>query len=250
MGFENQRIVTQSLITMAPVMSFVAKHAFAGDVRQAQISFPQGATLTAKSGQEGNAWWWGSFNGREGWFPPAYVTATSQIAAPAFTPHTQQSMQQKMQQVTFTSSVQQQQARQASVPHHQTLQGGAQHQQHPAVGFGQPVVGFGQLPAIGFGQQPPTLGFAAQPGFGQQAAQSFGGQPTGFRAVESDPFAGLDLAPAHTMPTSQNLEIPTSAPTGGHPFTHSPMTMNNLGPIQGVTNTRSNESSTDRKSVV
>ena len=229
---------------MAPTMSFVAKHAFAGDIRQAQISFPQGATLTAKSGQEGNAWWWGSFNGREGWFPPAYVTATSQMTSPAFIPHTQQSMQQKMQQVTFTSSVQQQQARQISVPHHQTLQPGIQHQQHSAVGHVQPVVGFGQLPVIGFGQQPPTLGFAAQPGFGQQATQSFGGPPAGFRAIESDPFAGLDLAPAHTIPMSQNLNIPASTPSGDHPFTVSPMTMNDLAPIQSITNARSNENST------
>lgn len=50
---------------------YLTKHAFQGDVRQSQLSFPAGATIIAKPNQTG-AWWWGGFNGKEGWFPPAY----------------------------------------------------------------------------------------------------------------------------------------------------------------------------------
>jgi len=195
---------------MAPTVSFIAKHAFAGDVRQAQISFPQGAILTAKAGQEGNAWWWGSYSGREGWFPPAYVTAAPQQSAAAFSPQNEQSMQQKMQQVTFTSSVQQQQqVRQVYTPNPLIPQSGYQQQ--------QPVAGFGQPAATGFGPQP-----------------GFGVPTPAFRIAESDPFAGLDLAPVPAMPSFQNRELPAPTFTGSHPLSGGQMSMAGMPPASTV----------------
>jgi hypothetical protein len=75
---------------------FVAKYAFQGDVGQAQLSFVAGSTIVAKPMQEG-AWWWGSLNGKEGWFPPSYVTPAAPLhqAAPPV-------QQQRMQQVAFS----------------------------------------------------------------------------------------------------------------------------------------------------
>lgn len=87
---------------------YVTKHPFQGDPRQSQLSFPPGATILAKPNQDG-AWWWGSYNNKEGWFPPTYVTPVAP-AAPGFAP--QPNMQQRMQQASFTSAVQQQQMKQ------------------------------------------------------------------------------------------------------------------------------------------
>lgn len=53
---------------------YISKHAFTGDVRQAQLSFAPNTIILAKPGQDG-AWWWGSCHGKEGWFPPSYVSA-------------------------------------------------------------------------------------------------------------------------------------------------------------------------------
>ena len=61
---------------------YVAKHPFQGNPAQSQLTFPKGATIAARAGQEGKAWWWGSYQGREGWFPPAYVAPMSPAAAP------------------------------------------------------------------------------------------------------------------------------------------------------------------------
>ena len=151
---------------MANLVTFVAKHPFQGDPKQSQLSFPQGAKLTAKADQVGNSWWWGSYNGREGWFPPAYVTPMGGAPPPQQMPQTmnpQMSMQQRMQQATFASSVQQK-----------------QQQRQPVVGSGYP-----QQPATpqSFGAPPPQQqpGFGApmpqqQQGFPQQ--QGFGGVPS------------------------------------------------------------------------
>jgi hypothetical protein len=76
---------------------YVSKHLFQGDPRQSQLSFPPGATILAKPNQEG-AWWWGSYNNKEGWFPPTYVTPVT----PSFVPP---NMQQRMQQASFPSAV-------------------------------------------------------------------------------------------------------------------------------------------------
>jgi hypothetical protein len=227
---------------MVHTLSCVAKHAFAGDAKQAQISFPQGATLTAKSGQEGNAWWWGSYNGREGWFPPAYVTVAPQInpaVTAAFAPQNLQSMQQKMQQVTFTSSVQQQQARQAFTPSPLNPQGGFQQQPKPTSAFGQPApAGYGQPTTSGFGQ-PAQTGFGGQSGFAPQpAATGFGvaAASGGFANGFSDPFEGLDASPAPAMSTFQSQSLP--APTASaRPVAAGQMSISSLAPIATASST-------------
>ena len=90
---------------MQPV-PYVAKHAFRGDPAQSQLSLTPGVTVLAKPHQTG-AWWWGSCNGMDGWFPPTYV---AQVPAPppASNPPNPPtlSMQQQMQQASFASSVQ------------------------------------------------------------------------------------------------------------------------------------------------
>jgi hypothetical protein len=184
-------------------MQFVSKHAFQGDARQAQLSFGPGTVITAKGGQEG-AWWWGSCNMKEGWFPPTYV-GPSQAPAPQQGPppsafqgqqlqqqqqqQQQGSMQQRMQQATFTSSVQQRQA--------------AQPRQGP------PPNAFGQQPAAtgGYGGQP-----AAGGGYGGPPAAAFNqyaAQPAQAVSYEpSDPFAGLDVV-QQPMSLAQQQPTPT-----------------------------------------
>jgi hypothetical protein len=216
---------------MANLVSFVAKHAFQGDPAQSQLSFPQEAMLTAKADQVGNSWWWGSYNGREGWFPPAYVSPTG---APPQRPAMTQSMpptnmQQRMQQVTFTSSVQQQQQQRQmfsnSLPPQQVFGAPQQQQGVPQQGFGAPQQQQG-FPQQGFGvpqqqQGVPQQGFGAQlqgypphqQGFGspppKQQPQGFSGfgvpppiQGGGMRNMTEDPFAGLNPVPSPMMKTS------------------------------------------------
>jgi hypothetical protein len=162
---------------------YVAKHPFQGDIRQAQLSFPQGAMITAKVGQTG-AWWWGMCNGKEGWFPPTYVQQAPQQPPQAGgfgqpPPQQQQnpniSMQQRMQQAQFAPSVQQQRP-----GYPQQLQQGYGMPQQLQQGYGMPQQ-----------QQRPVQGFQQQ----QQPAQG----PAGFNTARpqpayepDDPFAGLD----------------------------------------------------------
>ena len=61
------------------VIMYKAKYAFNGNSASSQLSFPPGASIMCRSGQEGNTWWWGSYNGREGWLPPAYVEAVAKV---------------------------------------------------------------------------------------------------------------------------------------------------------------------------
>ena len=53
--------------------TYVAKFAFTGNTAASQLSFAPGAIITAKDGQDSGGWWWGRCNGKDGWFPPAYV---------------------------------------------------------------------------------------------------------------------------------------------------------------------------------
>lgn len=162
---------------------YVAKHPFQGDARQAQLSFPQGSLITAKPGQTG-AWWWGACNGKEGWFPPTYVQVgpQQQQAPPQGVAYGQQqnpniSMQQRMSQAQFTSSVQ--------------ARGGYPQQQG---GYPQQQGGYPQ-------QQSGLFGVAPQQQQQQQQRTSFQQpmpEPGGFNAARpqavyepEDPFAGL-----------------------------------------------------------
>lgn len=189
------------------IIIYMAKHAFTGDVRQSQLTFPKGATLNAKPNQSG-AWWWGSYNGKEGWFPPAYVTA---LGGGAPTPpgvagaaplsagapvggggnsnsNNNMSMQQRMAQASFAPSLKQQQQQQLQQPGAFGAAGFMpQQQQQPGAfgqmpssqpnAFGQPVV-----PNVAFGRAPPVAVAAAAAAY----------QP-------ADPFAGLDNAPLPSL---------------------------------------------------
>jgi len=72
--------------------AFVSKHGFQGDIRQAQLSFGPGVTIIAKPNQDG-AWWWGSCNGKEGWFPPSYVSPAPATQPASFLPVLPQGVQ-------------------------------------------------------------------------------------------------------------------------------------------------------------
>jgi hypothetical protein len=167
-------------------IQYVSKHSFQGDVRQAQLSFGPGTVITAKPGQEG-AWWWGSCNGKEGWFPPTYVAPNvapvpqqgpplaAFQAAPQQQQQQQHSKQQLMQQATFTSSVQQRQAVQQAQPRSQGP---------PPNAFG------GGPPAAAFHQQQRAAPSSAQGGGGVPSQQQQQQQQQSYEP--SDPFAGLD----------------------------------------------------------
>ena len=66
----------------ANTQMFVSKHPFQGNPAQSQLTFPAGAAIAVRPGQEGKAWWWGSYQGKEGWFPPAYVAPAAAATLP------------------------------------------------------------------------------------------------------------------------------------------------------------------------
>ena len=181
--------------------TFVAKHAFAGQAAQAQLTFPKGAVLIAKPGQEGSAWWWGSCNGREGWFPPAYVTAQQATGFP--TAANPVNMQQRMQQTSFPSSIQQQQQR----------------TQQPLPAYGQQPNAFAPVQQQKFRQStnqgnPSFAGSFAGPA--PVVSGGFGAPPaSGFSVGADDPFAGLDAAPS-PLPAMQSAQPTFSQPPSQH----------------------------------
>ncbi len=63
--------------------TYVAKYAFNGNPAQSQLSFPVGATIIARDGQDGKPWYWGNYMGRDGWFPPTYVQKMAAAPTPA-----------------------------------------------------------------------------------------------------------------------------------------------------------------------
>eukprot|EP00978_Attheya_sp_CCMP212_P047272 scaffold421288_cov64-Attheya_sp.AAC.1 len=191
------------MATPNPVM-FVAKHPFNGNVAQAQLSFPAGATIAARPGQEGNVWWWGSYRGAEGWFPPAYVTALA-ATPPA-------SMQQRMQTASFAPA--QQQAR-------------PQQQQQQQPQRPMPAGGMSPQPTnadrFGVTQQPQPAASHPLGGFGVVAPQ----QPQGMASMVNDPFAGLE-----STNTMQPITAAAAATTLG-----TPGPMQSPGPMRSPTST-------------
>ena len=182
------------------VQTYLAKHAFAGQAAQSQLTFPKGAVLTAKPGQEGSAWWWGSYNGREGWFPPAYVTPQAQpavfSAAPPAVNTQQQSMQQRMQRTSFPSSIQQQQQR----PLSQSLT-------NPAFGVQPSIFAPVQQQQSFMPTQSQGMANFGIPPLAQPLSASFSAPApapsvSGFRLGADDPFAGLDSTPL-PIPSAQ-----------------------------------------------
>ena len=146
---------------MQPVQ-FVAKHGFQGDPRQSQLAFPAGATLLAKPNQDG-AWWWGSFSGREGWFPPSYVAPAAVPPTGAFVP------QGPMQQAAFAPSVPQQRVQQAP-------------------------------PAAAFASGPPPLATTARPMPTYEPADPFAG--LGNMGVQNAPSGPAPPSPLSTASTA------------------------------------------------
>jgi len=181
---------------------YSAKHPFTGDARQSQLSFQKGAVVTAKPNQQG-AWWWGSCNGQEGWFPPSYVTAmpAQQPATMAFGAPQQQpqmSMQQRMQQASFApAAVKQPQRPPAMQQQQQGGLGGFAPQ--PNLGFQQNLGGYG-APQAGvnpYGQGVPPL----------QQQQGFGSPPPlqQFQQQSVDPFSAFDSLTPGNMGASGGM---------------------------------------------
>ena len=181
---------------------FISKHAFQGDVRQSQLSFGPGMTILAKPGQDG-AWWWGSANGKEGWFPPAYVTPAPagqgmQFQQPpppaaAFLGQQQPSMQQRMQNVSFAAAAPQQRG-------------------PPQGAFAPPQAqGYGAPPGSGYGV-PPAAAFAGPP------QSAFGAGPPSVARPQpvyepEDPFAGLQSNGASNIGVANGSMMSPNAST-------------------------------------
>ena len=171
--------------------TYVAKHPFRGNAAQSQLSFPAGATITARQGQQGNAWWWGSYLGKEGWFPPNYVTplqpnVINQAPSPA-------TMQQRMQQASFTSSTahrqqQQQQQQQQYQMNSASASGAANTTPRYAMNMQQQQQQR-QVPSMQM--QSPTSGMGMNNNMRNSAMTTTAGN--------DDPFAGLDNAPAPSL---------------------------------------------------
>lgn len=210
---------------------YMTKHAFQGDARQSQLTFPKGATINAKPNQEG-AWWWGSCSGREGWFPPAYVTPMAPQPGAAAVPNAfgaapPVSMQQRMQQASFAPAAVKQQQRPPPL------------QQPGIAGFGaQPAAaGFQQPSPAGFQPQPSPNAFGQpypqqQPGFGAPAPRQQ------FPAAAADPFAGLqpmNAGGASSVSSSGAPSLASGGSTGmGLAGASGPPPLNTTQPPQGA----------------
>jgi hypothetical protein len=182
--------------------TYVAKHAFNGNAAQAQLSFPVGANIIAGNGQEGKPWFWGNYMGKDGWFPPTYVSRVgSSVPVPTPSVTNTTSMQQRMATASFTSSTARKQQQQRVQPQ--------QRQQTSNVTSG--ISNFGVAPQ----QQQQGNSFGSQPagtGFGVSS------QPTlsGFQTGADDPFATLEtstVTPAH-VPSLTSLGTSSTTAAG------------------------------------
>lgn len=189
---------------MSQSLTYLSKHPFQGDARQSQLSFPKTATLTAKANQTG-AWWWGSYNGKEGWFPPTYVTPKQQgIAAPQLSSSI--SMQQRMQNASFTPSVKQQQASFSAAAPAPLL----------ATSFqGQAAYGAGQQQPTAYGAQGLSQSLQAPGRIHQTQQQQKFSKPL-------DPFAGLENMESSTSIPAAPMQQNSSQPP---PISSSSMSM-------------------------
>jgi hypothetical protein len=62
-----------SLSMLPSLIVCTAQHAYTGVLHENQLSFPAGALIITPAGQE-PGWWWGSFQGQQGYFPSYYVS--------------------------------------------------------------------------------------------------------------------------------------------------------------------------------
>ena len=200
--------------------SYLAKYPFNGNPAQSQLSFPAGATIIARDGQDGKPWFWGNYMGKDGWFPPTYVTKIGSNTAPPAPAQSQVSMQQRMATASFTSSA-------AMKQQQQQQQQQQQKQQQYSM---QPMKTSSSTGISGFGGTNPNLNLmttstsSAAPtmnnlGAAQNQSSSFGFSQlkplSGFQAGIDDPFAELDAAPAPApvpslpSPSSSQMNTPS-----------------------------------------
>ena len=191
--------------------SYLAKYPFNGNPAQSQLSFPAGATIVARDGQDGKPWFWGNYMGKDGWFPPTYVTKILSNPAPPAPVQPQVSMQQRMATASFTSST--------AMKQQQQQQQQQQQSQYPMQG----MMTTASTGMSGFGGTNPNLmnttGSATPSmnslGAAQLQSTSFGFSQlkpiSGFQAGIDDPFAELDAAPAPAPVPS--LPSPTGSQT-------------------------------------
>ena len=190
---------------------FVAKHAFQGDPRQSQLSFPPGATILAKPQQEG-AWWWGSFQGKEGWFPPAYVSAPVVPPQQPLQQPPQASMQQRMQQASFAPA----QQRPRGPPAAAFSPPQTAFPQYPQQ---QPYVVAPQRPAVPYEPDDPFAGLEPMQGKKQAAAAaatpvSTPQKPAVAPAAASTPVAAATPPPKPTVSPAKVSPSAATSPTG------------------------------------
>jgi len=61
----------------------ISVYPFQGDPALSQLSFPSGATIRVVSKHSNSEWWFGSWNGQRGWFPPSHCRPLDREPAPA-----------------------------------------------------------------------------------------------------------------------------------------------------------------------
>jgi hypothetical protein len=165
--------------------TYSAKYAFNGNPAQAQLSFPAGASIVARDGQDGKPWYWGNYRGKDGWFPPTYVTKVTIPVTVAQLQPAAANMQQKMATASFTSSVRQQPQRvQVQVQQQRQMQPQQQQQQPSLISPTNANNGAGAAGGMSFGMAPQRQN-SLNAGFGVAAASG------GFQAGIDDPFAAL-----------------------------------------------------------
>ena len=200
---------------------YVAKYAFNGNPAQNQLSFPVGATIVARDGQDGKPWFWGNYMGRDGWFPPTYVAKMAPAPAPVTAaPIVSRpvnngrggTVQNQMAGVTFTSSTVKQNQRR---PQQQQQK----QQVNPLLSISTGTSGGGVFTT---GNMMNSTGMnSGATGFGIAAATG------GFQSGKDDPFAGLEnatqasnitpsLTPSKT--TSQSSQTAPTTQTTTSPF--------------------------------
>lgn len=173
---------------------YVAKYAFNGNAAQGQLSFPVGAQIVARDGQDGKPWYWGNYMGRDGWFPPTYVSKVGPATAAPAPVAANTSMQQRMATANFTSSTAIKQQRQ---PQQQQMRQTSQGSTNSNAAYGA-----SNLSNINFApQQQQQMQQTNQNAFGMQTQPSGFGMTakpalSGFQTGAEDPFAALGTAPA------------------------------------------------------
>jgi hypothetical protein len=191
------------------VKYYRAKYAFNGKSNENQLVFSVGALIIARTGQEGKAWWWGSCNGRDGWFPPTYVTpaqAPTMSSAPTSQSNNSMSKKDLMSSTTFTSSTA---VHQNKVKHQQTAM---RNNMSTAATSSDPFSGMSAM------TQSSSSGIINN----NNLASVMNRSSVSAMNTSSDPFAGLDLAPSSTTGPSATSGSPFPTPSVNTPGNSAP----------------------------